>query len=126
VSIYDPLGKAARAKRDAIERVICRAAAVSYLRADVILLRSLERGDLISLHQRFDVEAVMRDIEVKAGDRVSRRAYDVDRDCKSSRSGEPRSVVAGQLRIGRRAAAGRRSPGFFERKTNMKLKSGWA
>ena len=31
----------------------------------VVLLRSIQRGNLISLHQRFDVEAVMRDIEVK-------------------------------------------------------------
>ena len=31
----------------------------------VVLLSSIRRGNLISLHQRFDVEAVMRDIEVK-------------------------------------------------------------
>jgi len=31
----------------------------------VVLLSSLRRGNLISLHQRFDAEAVMRDIEVK-------------------------------------------------------------
>src|SRR5215216_5625999 len=42
VSIFDTWGKPGRAERNAIER-----------------------GHLISLHQRFDVEAVMRDIEVK-------------------------------------------------------------
>ena len=31
----------------------------------VVLLSSLRRGNLISLHQRFDVRSVMRDIEVK-------------------------------------------------------------
>ena len=31
----------------------------------VVLLSAIRRGHLISLHQRFDVEAVMRDIEVK-------------------------------------------------------------
>src|SRR6266478_2059809 len=65
VSIYDVWGKAARAKRDAIERVICVPPLFHIFALTVILLRSLERGDLISLHQRFDVEAVMRDIEGK-------------------------------------------------------------
>src|ERR1700687_4547441 len=57
VSIYDVWGKAARSKRDAIERVICVLPLFHIYALTVILLRSLERGDLISLHQRFDVEA---------------------------------------------------------------------
>jgi len=65
VSIYDVWGKTARAGRNAIERVICVLPLFHIYALTVILLRSLERGDLISLHQRFDVEAVMRDIEVK-------------------------------------------------------------
>ena len=66
VSIYDVWGKPARAERnDAVERVICVLPLFHIFALTVILLRSLERGDLISLHQRFDVEAVMRDIEVK-------------------------------------------------------------
>ena len=65
VSIYDVWGKTARAERNAIERVICVLPLFHIYALTVILLRSLERGDLISLHQRFDVEAVMRDIEVK-------------------------------------------------------------
>ncbi len=65
VSIYDVWGKKARAERNAIERTICVLPLFHIYALTVILLRSLERGDLISLHQRFDVNAVMRDIEVK-------------------------------------------------------------
>ena len=55
----------ARAERDAIERVICVLPLFHIFALTVVLLSSLRRGNLISLHQRFDVEAVMRDIEVK-------------------------------------------------------------
>src|SRR5258707_5342820 len=65
VSVYDVWGKTARAKRDAIERVICVLPLFHIFALTVVLLSSLRRGNLISLHQRFDVEAVMRDIEVK-------------------------------------------------------------
>src|ERR1700742_1094035 len=65
VSIYDVWGKPARAERDAIERVICVLPLFHIYALTVVLLSSLRRGNLISLHQRFDVEAVMRDIEVK-------------------------------------------------------------
>src|SRR5262249_46924316 len=65
VSIYDVWGKTARAERNAIERVICVLPLFHIYALTVVLLGSLRRGNLISLHQRFDVEAVMRDIEVK-------------------------------------------------------------
>src|SRR6478609_4605203 len=65
VSIYDVWGKAARAKRNAIERVICVLPLFHIFALTVVLLSSLRRGNLVSLHQRFDVEAVMRDIEAK-------------------------------------------------------------
>src|SRR6202011_5211610 len=65
VSIYDVWGSNAAAQRNAVERVICVLPLFHIYALTVILLRSLERGDLISLHQRFDVQAVMRDIEVK-------------------------------------------------------------
>src|SRR3954463_16336240 len=65
VSIYDTWSKPARAQRDVIERVICVLPLFHIFALTVILLRSLQRGDLISLHQRFEVESVMRDIEVK-------------------------------------------------------------
>ncbi len=48
-----------------IERVICVLPLFHIFALTVVLLSSLRRGNLISLHQRFDVEAVMRDIEVK-------------------------------------------------------------
>ena len=65
VSVYDVWGKPARAERDAIERVICVLPLFHIYALTVVLLSSIRRGNLISLHQRFDVEAVMRDIEVK-------------------------------------------------------------
>src|ERR1700722_4080552 len=65
VSIWDVWGKKAQAERNAVERVICVLPLFHIYALTVILLRSLERGDLISLHQRFDVTAVMRDIEVR-------------------------------------------------------------
>src|SRR3984893_759210 len=65
VSIYEVWSRKAAAERNAIERVICVLPLFHIFALTVILLRCLERGDLISLHQRFDVEAVMRDIEIK-------------------------------------------------------------
>ena len=66
VSVYDVWGKPARAERNnPIERVICVLPLFHIFALTVVLLSSLRRGHLISLHQRFEVEAVMRDIEVK-------------------------------------------------------------
>jgi long-chain acyl-CoA synthetase len=124
VSIYDLWGKAARAKRDAIERVICVLPLFHIYALTVILLRSLERGDLISLHQRFDVEAVMRDIEAKRATAFPgvptmwiaiASLPDLERRDLSSlvacgSGGAPLPVEVARI---------------FERKTNMKLKSGW-
>jgi long-chain acyl-CoA synthetase len=124
VSIYDVWGKPARAERNAIERVICVLPLFHIFALTVILLRSLERGDLISLHQRFDVEAVMRDIEVKRATAFPgvptmwiaiASLPDLDsRDLSSlvycGSGGAPLPVEVARI---------------FERKTNMKLKSGW-
>jgi long-chain acyl-CoA synthetase len=124
VSIYDVWGKTSRAQRDAIERVICVLPLFHIYALTVILLRSLERGDLISLHQRFDVEGVMRDIEVKRATAFPgvptmwiaiASLPDLDkRDLSSLVScgsgGAPLPVEVARI---------------FERKTNMKLKSGW-
>src|ERR1700690_2781234 len=65
VSIYAVWGRKAAAERNMAERVICVLPLFHIFALTVILLRCLERGDLISLHQRFDLQAVMRDIEVK-------------------------------------------------------------
>jgi long-chain acyl-CoA synthetase len=65
VSVYDVWGKPSRAERNAIERVICVLPLFHIYALTVVLLSSIRRGNLISLHQRFDLETVMRDIEVK-------------------------------------------------------------
>src|ERR1700744_2697438 len=66
VSIYDVWGRPARAKRGGvIERVICVLPLFHIYALTVVLLSSIRRGNLISLHQRFDAETVMHDIEVK-------------------------------------------------------------
>jgi long-chain acyl-CoA synthetase len=124
VSIYDIWSRQARAGRDAIDRVICVLPLFHIYALTVILLRSLSRGDLISLHQRFDVEAVMRDIEVKRATVFPgvptmwiaiASLPDLDsRDLSSLVScgsgGAPLPVEVARV---------------FERKTSMKLKSGW-
>jgi long-chain acyl-CoA synthetase len=124
VSIYDVWGKPAQAERNAIERVICVLPLFHIFALTVILLRSLERGDLISLHQRFDVEAVMRDIEVKRATgfpgvptmwiAIANLPDLEKRDLSSLVScgsgGAPLPVEVAKI---------------FERKTNMKLRSGW-
>ena len=124
VSIYDVWGKNARTLRPGPARVICVLPLFHIFALTVILLRSLERGDLISLHQRFDVEAVMRDIEVKRATDFPgvptmwiaiASLPDLDkRDLSSLVScgsgGAPLPVEVARI---------------FERKTNMKLKSGW-
>src|SRR5438552_5991520 len=62
VSVYDVWGRPSRAERNAVERVICVLPLFHIFALTVVLLSSIRRGHLISLHQRFDVEAVMRDI----------------------------------------------------------------
>jgi long-chain acyl-CoA synthetase len=125
VSIYDVWGKTARAERgDPIERVICVLPLFHIFALTVVMLSCIRRGHLISLHQRFDVESVMRDIEVK------RATYfpgvptmwiaiaalpDLDkRDFSSLRSagsgGAPLPMEVARV---------------FERKVGMKLRSGW-
>jgi long-chain acyl-CoA synthetase len=65
VSIYDVWSAKQKAERNTVERVILVLPLFHIYALTVVLLRSLKNGDLISLHQRFDVEAVMRDIEIK-------------------------------------------------------------
>src|SRR6516164_3755888 len=102
VSIYDIWGKPSRARRG----------------------DSIGRGDLISLHQRFDVEAVMRDIEVKRASSfpgvptmwiaiaalpdLDKRDFSSLVSCGSG--GAPLPVEVAKI---------------FERRVGMKLRSGW-
>ncbi len=124
VSIYDVWSAPTRAERNATERVICVLPLFHIFALTVILLSSLRRGHLISLHQRFDVEAVMRDIEVKRATVFPgvptmwiaiAGLPDLDKRDFSSlvvagSGGAPLPVEVAKI---------------FERKTGMKLKSGW-
>jgi long-chain acyl-CoA synthetase len=124
VSVYDVWGKPARLERNAIERVICVLPLFHIYALTVVLLSAIRRGHLISLHQRFDVEAVMRDIEVKRATVfpgvptmwIAIAALpDLDkRDLSSLVScgsgGAPLPVEVARI---------------FERRVGMKLKSGW-
>jgi long-chain acyl-CoA synthetase len=124
VAIYEVWGRAARAERNAIERVICVLPLFHIYALTVILLSSLAHGDLISLHQRFDVEAVMRDIEIKRATAFpgvptmwiaiaslpDLESRDLSSLVSCGSGGAPLPVEVARI---------------FERKTNMKLKSGW-
>ena len=66
VDIFDVWGAPGRAKRGGvIERVICVLPLFHIFALTTVLLLNLKHGNVISLHQRFDVTSVMRDIEVK-------------------------------------------------------------
>jgi long-chain acyl-CoA synthetase len=124
VSIYEVWGRPARLERNAVERVICVLPLFHIYALTVVLLSSIRFGHLISLHQRFDVEAVMRDIEVKRATMFPgvptmwiaiASLPDLDKRDFSSlvvagSGGAPLPVEVAKV---------------FERKTNMKLKSGW-
>jgi long-chain acyl-CoA synthetase len=124
VSIWEVWGRSARLKRNAVERVICVLPLFHIYALTVVLLCSIRYGNLISLHQRFDVEAVMRDIETKRATMFPgvptmwiaiASLPDLDKRDMSSlvscgSGGAPLPVEVAKI---------------FERKTNMKLKSGW-
>ena len=124
VSIYDVWTKKARMERNSIERVICVLPLFHIFALTVVMLASIRHGNLISLHQRFDVEAVMRDIEVKRATAfpgvptmwiaiaslpdLDKRDFSSLVSCGSG--GAPLPVEVAKI---------------LERKTSMKLKSGW-
>jgi long-chain acyl-CoA synthetase len=123
VSIYDVWGLV-RAAEGGVHRVICVLPLFHIYALTVILLRCLKQGDLISLHQRFEVGAVFRDIEEKratvfpgvptmwialAND-PSLESRDLSSLTMAGSGGAPLPVEVARL---------------FERKTNLKLKSGW-
>lgn len=124
VSIYDVWGAKQKAARNTVERVILVLPLFHIYALTVVLLRTLKNGDLISLHQRFDLEAVMRDIEVKRATAFPgvptmwiaiASLPDLDsRDLSSlaycGSGGAPLPVEVAKV---------------FQRKTNITLKSGW-
>jgi long-chain acyl-CoA synthetase len=124
VSIMDIWGKPSRLERNTIERVICVLPLFHIFALTVVLLNSLRRGNLISLHQRFDAETVMRDIEAKRATVfpgvptmwIAIAALpDLDKRDFSSLA----VAASGGAPLPVEVAA------IFERKVGMKLKSGW-
>ncbi len=124
VSIYDVWGAKARAERNVVERVICVLPLFHIYALTVILLRCIKMGDLISLHQRFDVEAVMRDIEVKRATAFPgvptmwiaiANLPDLDKRDLSSLAAAGSGGAPLPVEVAR----------IFERKTGLTLKSGW-
>ncbi|WP_295852404.1 dicarboxylate--CoA ligase PimA [Tardiphaga sp.] len=124
VEIYTLWGAAARAERNTIERVICVLPLFHIYALTVVLLSRLSVGDVISLHQRFDANAVLDDIENKratvfpgvptmwiaiASD-PTLETRDLSSLVSAGSGGAPLPVEVARL---------------FERKTGLKLKSGW-
>ncbi|MGJ5205859.1 dicarboxylate--CoA ligase PimA [Bradyrhizobium sp. HKCCYLR20261] len=124
VSIIEIWSRATRPHHDGADRVICVLPLFHIYALSVVLLTALRIGTLVSLHQRFDVEAVMRDIEVK------RATYfpgvptmwiaianlpDLDKRDLSSLT----SVGSGGAPLPVEVAR------ILERRVGMKLKSGW-
>jgi long-chain acyl-CoA synthetase len=107
-----------------IERVICVLPLFHIYALTVVLLSSIHRGNLISLHQRFDAEAVMRDIEVKRATAfpgvptmwIAIAALpDLDKRDFSSLNAVGSGGAPLPVEVAR----------VFERKVGKKLRSGW-
>ncbi len=124
VSIYEVWGAKSRAERNGVDRVILVLPLFHIFALTVVMLSSIRLGALISLHQRFDVDAVMRDIEVKRATIFPgvptmwiaiASLPDLDKRDLSSLAhagsgGAPLPVEVAKI---------------FERKTKLTLKSGW-
>ena len=124
VSIYDIWGRPARLERNTVERIICVLPLFHIFALTVVLLSALRRGHLVSLHQRFDVEAVMRDIEVKRatvfpGVPTMWIAIAALPDLDKREFSSLRSAGSGGASLPIEVAR------IFERKVGMKLRSGW-
>src|SRR6476660_2043066 len=125
VSIFDVWGKPSReARGDAIERVICVLPLFHIYALTVVMLSCIRQGYLISLHQRFDVEAVMRDIEAKRatifpGVPTMWIAIAALPDLDKRDFSSLRSAGSGGAPLPMEVAR------IFESKVGMKLRSGW-
>ncbi len=124
VAIYDVWGAKARAERNTIERVICVLPLFHIYALTVILLRCINYGDLISLHQRFDVNAVLRDIEVKRA-----TAFPGVPTMWIALANDPTLESRDLSSLAAAGSGGAPLPvevaNVFERKTGLTLKSGW-
>ncbi|MCP9628582.1 dicarboxylate--CoA ligase PimA [Rhodopseudomonas palustris] len=123
VSIFD-LWRVVRDAPDGQSRVICVLPLFHIYALTVILTRGLKRGELLSLHQRFDVAAIFDDIEKKRATAFpgvptmwialandpSLESRDLSSLVTAGSGGAPLPVEVARL---------------FERKTGLQLKSGW-
>ncbi|KIZ33056.1 MULTISPECIES: dicarboxylate--CoA ligase PimA [Rhodopseudomonas] len=121
VSIYHVWGLG---NSGVVDRVICVLPLFHIYALTVILLRCIRQGHLISLHQRFDVAAVFRDIEEKRATSFpgvptmwialandpSLESRDLSSLASAGSGGAPLPVEVAKI---------------FERKTKLKLTSGW-
>ena len=124
VEIYTLWGAAARAERNTIERVICVLPLFHIYALTVVLLSRLSVGDVISLHQRFDANAVLDDIENKRatvfpGVPTMWIAIASDPTLETRNLSSLVSAGSGGAPLPVEVAR------LFERKTGLKLKSGW-
>jgi long-chain acyl-CoA synthetase len=124
VSIYEVWGRPTRIERNMVERVICVLPLFHIYALTVVLLSSLRLGNLISLHQRFDAQAVLRDIEVKRAtvfpgvptmwiaiaNLPDLESRDLSSLVSAGSGGAPLPVEVARI---------------FEQKVGMKLRSGW-
>lgn len=124
VSIRKVWTAKARAERNSVERVICALPLFHIYALTLILLKRISLGDLISLHQRFEILAVLRDIEEKRAtvfpgvptmwialaNEPSLDSRDLSSLVSCSSGGAPLPVEVAKL---------------FEDKTGIKLRSGW-
>ncbi len=124
VSIREIWTRSFRPLRGVAERVSCALPLFHIYALTLILLKRIRYGDLISLHQRFDLDEIMRDIEVKRATvfpgvptmwiaitglpDLDRRDLSSLASCSSG--GAPLPVEVGAI---------------FERKTGIKLLGGW-
>ena len=123
--IYEVWTTRSRAERNGVlERTICVLPLFHIFALTVILLGNIRFGNTISLHQRFDLAAVLHDIEVKRATQfpgvptmwiaianlpdLDKRDFSSLASCGSG--GAPLPVEVARI---------------FENKTGMKLRSGW-
>jgi long-chain acyl-CoA synthetase len=124
VSIREVWTRPFRAKRNVTERVICALPLFHIYALTLVLMKRLRYGDLISLHQRFDLDEVMRDIEVKRatvfpGVPTMWIAVTSLPDLDSRDLSSLVSCGSGGAPLPVEVAA------ILERKTGLRLRSGW-
>jgi long-chain acyl-CoA synthetase len=110
VSVYDVWGRPSRAERNAVERVICVLPLFHIFALTVVLLSSIRRGNLISLHQRATAFPGVPTMWIAIASLPDLDKRDLSSLVSCGSGGAPLPVEVAKI---------------FERKVGMKLKSGW-